>query len=269
MIAHRLTTIRNADLIIVLERGQMIEAGTHNDLIAQRGLYYELVTASLEKEKEGDPVNDIADNEIEKQELIQQNTGRYDALTSFLRLVILLLLVWHSLSEQPKSIADDPDDSDPDLEETTLDDSSGNKKKKRCRVPFAWKILRLNAPEWPWITMGIVCSLIYGAAQPLFALFFAQIYGLFAEPDLEEQKRLTRVYAIIIFFIGFIKGIVQLLSSVGFAKSGEELTMRMRKLTFSAMLRQEIGYFDYETNSVGVLITRLSADASSLKVITS
>jgi ABC-type multidrug transport system fused ATPase/permease subunit len=129
-----------------------------------------------------------------------------------------------------------------------------------------FKILKINAPEWPWILMGAICSLLYGATQPIFALFFSQIYKLFAEPNLEEQTRLTSIYAASIFLIGFVAGVTQLLSTIGFAKSGEELTMRMRQLTFSAMLRQEMGYFDYETNSVGALVTRLSSDASSLKV---
>jgi hypothetical protein len=40
----------------------------------------------------------------------------------------------------------------------------------------------------------------------------------------------------------------------------------MRKLTFSAMVRQEMSYFDYEMNSVGALVTRLSSDAAALKV---
>jgi len=145
------------------------------------------------------------------------------------------------------------------------DDPSG--KKKFFRKPFLLKILKFNAPEWRWILLGAICSLINGATQPLFSLLFTIIYGLFAEPDLEKQKHLTSVYAGIIFVIGFIGSTTQFLSSVGFAKSGEALTMRMRKLTFSAMLRQEIAYFDHEMNSVGALVTRLSSDASSLKVI--
>ncbi|CAF4325445.1 unnamed protein product, partial [Adineta steineri] len=52
VIAHRLSTIRNADLIVGLERGQVIEAGNHDDLMAKKGLYYELVTAQTQKEKE-------------------------------------------------------------------------------------------------------------------------------------------------------------------------------------------------------------------------
>lgn len=109
-------------------------------------------------------------------------------------------------------------------------------------------------------------SVIYGAVQPVLALIFSQIYSLFAEPDLEKQERLTSMYAGIIFAIGFVSGVAQLLSGYAFAKSGEELTTRMRKLTFSAMIRQELGYFDHEANSVGALVTRLSSDAASLKV---
>ena len=52
VIAHRLSTIRNVDLIIGLEHGQVIENGNHDELMTQKGLYYELVTAQTEKEKE-------------------------------------------------------------------------------------------------------------------------------------------------------------------------------------------------------------------------
>ena len=123
-----------------------------------------------------------------------------------------------------------------------------------------------NAPEWPWILLGSVCSLINGAGQPMFALFLSRIFRLFAEPNIDEQKRLTNIYAGTIFAIGCVTGLAEFLAGVSFAKSGEALTMRMRKATFSALLRQEIGYFDYETNSVGALVTRLSSDSSALKV---
>lgn len=185
-----------------------------------------------------------------------------------MNLMLLLIIVHRTISKQAHISVDDLDENKNDDGIAISNDLS--KEKKKCfHTPFAFKILKFNAPEWPWILMGAFGSLIYGAIQPIFALFLAQVYGLASESNLKEHERLSRVYVIAVFFIGLVSGGTQLLSTIGFTKSGEELTMRMRKLTFSAMLRQEMSYFDHETNSVGALVTRLSSDASALKVILS
>jgi ATP-binding cassette subfamily B protein len=50
VIAHRLSTVMNSDCIMVLDHGKIIERGTHEDLIAQRGTYYQLYTGAFELE---------------------------------------------------------------------------------------------------------------------------------------------------------------------------------------------------------------------------
>ena len=50
IIAHRLSTVRNADVILVLEDGEIIERGNHDELLAQRGRYYQLYTGAFELE---------------------------------------------------------------------------------------------------------------------------------------------------------------------------------------------------------------------------
>jgi ATP-binding cassette subfamily B protein len=52
VIAHRLSTIRRADLILVIEKGRIAEQGTHRELFARRGRYWELCTSQLAAERE-------------------------------------------------------------------------------------------------------------------------------------------------------------------------------------------------------------------------
>lgn len=50
VIAHRLSTVRNADCIMVMDQGRIIERGPHDDLIAKKGKYYQLYTGNFAEE---------------------------------------------------------------------------------------------------------------------------------------------------------------------------------------------------------------------------
>ena len=53
VIAHRLSTVRNSDCIMVLEDGRIIERGTHDELIERQGKYYQLYTGKVSNDLAG------------------------------------------------------------------------------------------------------------------------------------------------------------------------------------------------------------------------
>ena len=50
VIAHRLSTVRNSNAIMVLDHGRIIERGNHSQLLSQKGVYYQLYTGAFELE---------------------------------------------------------------------------------------------------------------------------------------------------------------------------------------------------------------------------
>ena len=48
VIAHRLSTVRNADCIVVIEHGEIMEKGSHTELLEEKGRYYQLYTGQFE-----------------------------------------------------------------------------------------------------------------------------------------------------------------------------------------------------------------------------
>jgi ABC-type multidrug transport system ATPase subunit len=70
VIAHRLSTIQNADSIIGLEHGEVIENGTHDELMERKGLYYDLVMSQTQKEKEEDSDNESEENDNQNRQLL-------------------------------------------------------------------------------------------------------------------------------------------------------------------------------------------------------
>ena len=59
VIAHRLSTIRSADIILVVDDGKIVERGTHEELLAKRGLYYNLYVKQFREESYS---NEFSDN---------------------------------------------------------------------------------------------------------------------------------------------------------------------------------------------------------------
>ncbi|CAF5169058.1 unnamed protein product, partial [Rotaria sp. Silwood1] len=92
-------------------------------------------------------------------------------------------------------------------------------------MPFIFKILRLNSPEWFYLLLGAISSLALGGVMPAFSLVFSEVFGALAETDLNKQEAQIRTLTYVMFLVGLAGAISQIISSVTLAKAGEELTM--------------------------------------------
>jgi len=158
IIAHRLSTIRNADLIFSLSGGKLVETGTHDELMLNKGLYYELVTTqskdkghskeNTNNEKESDSELSDSDDALDELEKIDEQISRRKS--SFKR------------KSSVKHVS---------LE---LEDKKAKRKKKKeeRKKPFYYemKLFKLQKPEMLWIIAGSIAQMVAGAAFPAMAL---------------------------------------------------------------------------------------------------
>ncbi|XP_073329241.1 bile salt export pump [Pagrus major] len=250
-IAHRLSTIRNADVIIGFEHGQAVEKGTHSELIERQGVYFTLVT--LQNQGTSNTTKDVI-SEGQEDFDIKSRSWSFGSCISSKRSSVRLrsLSKLSSYSVTPSDIISVTPKHEVDPDEHVEP------------APVA-RILKYNQPEWPYMLLGSLGAAVNGSVNPIYAILFSQILGTFAIPDLNEQREQINGICLLFCIVAVASFFSQFLQGFAFAKSGELLTRRLRKLGFQAMLRQEIGWFDDPRNSPGALTTRLATDASMVQ----
>ncbi|CAF1263824.1 unnamed protein product [Didymodactylos carnosus] len=110
--------------------------------------------------------------------------------------------------------------------------------------------------------MGLVLSSLSGLELPILGYVAAKLYSILSSPNEQTQLRLM---TIILLIVGIGGSLSQFFVNLAFTKSGCELTLRIRSMSFKSMLRQEIAWHDEEAHSAGILTTQLSSDASALE----
>ncbi|XP_074264683.1 ABC transporter B family member 2-like [Silene latifolia] len=235
IVAHRLSTIRNADVIAVVQGGRVVETGSHDELISNpESAYLSLIqlqeTASLSKFPSFGPT-----------------TGRPLSI-KYSRELSRSASVGASFRSDKVSVRED--EAEP---------------VKRTKVTWG-RLLSLLGPDWRYGVFGSICCFMAGAEMPLFALGVTQaLVSFYTEWDVTKRE----VKKIALLFCG---GSVAAIFTHGFAHScfgimGERLTLRVRQMMFSAILRNEIGWFDDSRNSSSSLSSRLESDSILLRSI--
>ncbi|XP_034549833.1 bile salt export pump [Notolabrus celidotus] len=250
-IAHRLSTIRNADVIIGFEHGQAVERGTHSELLERKGVYFTLVT--LQNQDVSNTTHDEVGEALDDFDIKARSGSCRSSNRSLVRLRSQSTLSSNSLKILSNIMIPPATQT---YEENVVEEVEP--------APVA-RILKYNQPEWPYMVMGSLGAAVNGSVNPIYAILFSQILGTFAIRDLEEQRKQINGICVLFCVIAVMSVFSQFLQGYAFAKSGELLTRRLRKVGFQAMLKQEIGWFDDPKNSPGALTTRLATDASMVQ----
>uniref|UniRef100_A0A8C6NXN7 ATP-binding cassette, sub-family B (MDR/TAP), member 4 n=1 Tax=Nothobranchius furzeri TaxID=105023 RepID=A0A8C6NXN7_NOTFU len=240
IVAHRLSTIRNADVIAGFQKGQIVELGTHSELMEKKGVYHTLVTMQVTctrtlKVEETDEERELSAEErsptsniVSKTSLFRRKSTRGSSFTA-------------SIGEKEEK----------------------EKSKDVPTVSF-FQVLRLNRSEWPYILVGLFCAIVNGAIQPLFAILFSKI--ITRDPEVVKQR--SNFFSLMFVAIGvvcFCTMFLQVYTHTHTHTHTRDAPIRYYQYRFLLYLLKDLGWFDKPKNSIGALTTRLATDAAQVQ----
>ncbi|XP_027272219.1 ATP-binding cassette sub-family B member 5 isoform X3 [Cricetulus griseus] len=233
VIAHRLATIRGADLIVTMKDGMVAEKGTHAELMAKRGLYYSLAMAQGIKK---------ADEQMESKTCSSEGNNSSISLCD--------------VSSTKFPCADQSEEA------------IHHQKASLPEVSLL-KIFKLNKSEWPFVVLGMLASLLNGSVHPVFSVVFAKLVTMFEDKNKTTIKHDAELYSMMLVVLGIVALVTYLMQGLFYGRAEENLAMRLRHLAFKAMLYQDIAWYDDKENSTGALTTTLAMDVAQIQGATS
>ncbi|GIY01533.1 multidrug resistance protein pgp-1 [Caerostris extrusa] len=122
-------------------------------------------------------------------------------------------------------------------------------------IPSGFRILKESKTEWKEIVIGSLASIVTGIVMPTYAVFYSEIFNTFTLTGTALKD--SAFFWSMMFLV--------LAGTIGYAFAGERLTMRLRYLSFTNILRQDIGWFDDYRHTSGKIASRLATDIPLVK----
>ncbi|GLT80577.1 hypothetical protein SLA2020_520100 [Shorea laevis] len=239
MVAHRLSTTRNANVIAVAQGGKIVETGSHGELISNpNSVYSSLVqlqeAASLQPYPSQGPTMSRPLSVRYSSELSQTRTG--------------FSASFHSDKDSTSRAAGDAKDP------------------VNSKYISLGRLYSMVKPDWIYGVVGIIGALIAGAQMPLFALGVSQALVAYYM-DWDTTRHEVKKISILFCCAAAITITVHAIEHLCFGIMGERLTLRVRQMMFSTILGNEIGWFDDINNTSSMLASSLESDATLLRTI--
>ncbi|KAE9449262.1 hypothetical protein C3L33_18834, partial [Rhododendron williamsianum] len=207
VVAHRFSTIRNVDSIAVIQQGQVVETGTHDELISKSGAF-----ASLCR--------------------FQEMTGNHDYPNPSTRHTcspqLSHSLATKSISHHSSSLSFSYNSG----ANGRIEIVSNVKTERKSPTPQGYfcRLLKLNAPEWPYSIMGAVGSILCGFVSPTISIALSSMVGVFYYSNHASMERKTKEYVILFLGTGLYTVVAYIIQHYFFNIMGENLATRVRRM---------------------------------------
>jgi len=147
----------------------------------------------------------------------------------------------------------------------TSSEQSESDELQHHKPPSFWRLAALSIAEWPYALLGTIGAAIFGSFNPLLAYTIALTVSAYYQIEVSDMQHEVNRWCLFIVGMGVITVLVNWLQHFYFGIMGEKMTERIRRMMFSAMLRNEAGWFDKEENSADTLSMRLANDATFVR----
>ncbi|KAJ1289132.1 hypothetical protein BS78_02G141500 [Paspalum vaginatum] len=257
VVAHRLSTVKNADVISVLHHGKMVEQGSHVELMKiPEGAYSQLI--HLHK------TGQVAENDYSDMDVTNgfgsRSINREPSRSILRRSSSKGSSSFGNSIPAPLGLPDPMQISDaPDIEEDATDEVTSSQKKASIG-----RLFYLNKPETFVLALGSIGAAMHGVIFPIYGILISTAIKVFYEPPEELQKD-SRFWASMFVVLGICSFVLITVEYFLFGLAGGKLVERIRSMTFQSVMRQEINWFDKPEHSSGTIGARLSTDALNVK----
>ncbi|XP_071714963.1 ABC transporter B family member 11-like [Rutidosis leptorrhynchoides] len=239
ILAHRLTTIINSDVIAVIQDGKIVEKGSHTELLQDpEGAYCQLIR--LQELNKCSPKQEDDDHNI------NMTSGKNSSHPVSV------------LSQESSKISNSTGSDKCKLDNDNRSDSYTASSKSLVRLAY------MNKPEIPVLLLGCIAAAVSGSILPIFGYLLSFIIKDFFKPAHEVREE-TAFWASMLFVLGFVILISAPFRTYFFGIAGSKLIWRIRLKCFEKLVRMEISWFDKTENSSGVIGGKLSTDAASVR----